>query len=82
MPSGLGLRLAGALLRHLADALEGLVDDLDLGLAPEPEHDLLRLALQQRRHDAILDALEGRQRLLADLLDLDDVPSKLGLNRL
>ena len=44
--------------------------------------DLLGLLVDHGRHDPVLHRLEGRRRTLAAVVDLDDVPAELGLERL
>src|SRR3990170_6669044 len=78
-----GLRWSFAPERGIVHRLFDLgVQDLDLGLITQARHHLLSLLLDELVHDRLFDLVEGGQRLVTLLLDLDDVPAELGLHRL
>src|SRR5262245_55917423 len=70
----------GALL--LDGTLDLGIDVLDLSLSPQVTRDLLRLLVDHIRHYPVLDRLELGRGSLPAVVDADDVPAELALERL
>ena len=69
----------GGILHRLLDL--GILD-VDLGGIVQIFQRLLGLLLGELADDGVLHLIEGRQRTRPLLLDLDDVPAELRLNRI
>src|SRR5579883_1069880 len=79
----IGRHVDGRSFRILIDGFFQLrIDNVDLGRATERLHHGFQLILDQRRHQLFLHFIESGKRSVALVLDLDDMPAELGLNRI
>src|SRR6476659_4102209 len=68
--------------RQIEGRLHAGIDILDFGLCAQIACDLLRLLVDDGGHDAVLDRVERHHLAGASVIDLEDVPAELCLERL